>query len=98
MNNMGEDNRELKLDNNNKLSIKSTNNVVIKSSITIVGSNITLPVEIIADFSNIPNYLHYEYYQALIYQYNEDIKIYNNVDKESTKCNGVKPWYKRLFN
>ena len=95
---MGEDNNELKLDNNNKLSIKSTNNVVIKSSITIVGSNTTLPVEIIADFSNIPNYLHYEYYQALIYQYNEDIKIYNNVDEENIKHDDIKPWYKRLVN
>jgi hypothetical protein len=94
---MGEDNNKLKFDKN-KLSIKSSNNVVIKSSITIVGSNTTLPVEIIADFSNIPNYLHYEYYQALIYQYNKDIDIYNNVYKEPTKCNGVKPWYKRLFN
>jgi hypothetical protein len=95
---MGEDNNELKLDNNNKLSIESNTNVILESSITIVGSNTTLPVEIIADFSNIPNYLHYEYYQALIYQYNKDIKIYNNVDEESTKCNDIKPWYKRLFN
>jgi hypothetical protein len=95
---MGKDNNELKLDNNNKLSIKSSTNVIIESSITIVGTNTRVPVKIIADFSNIPNYLHYEYYQALIYQYHKDIKIYNNVYKEPTKCNGVKPWYKRLFN
>ena len=94
---MGEDNRELKFDNN-KLSIESTNNVVIKSSITIVCSNTTLPVKIIADFSNIPNHLHFEYYQALIHQYHKDIEVYNNVYKEPTKCNDVKPWYKRLFN
>jgi hypothetical protein len=93
---MDKDN-ELKLDNN-KLSIKSTNNMVIKSSIILVGSNTILPVEIIADFSNIPNYLHFEYYQALIYQYNKDIDIYNNVYKEPTKCDDIKPWYKRLFN
>jgi hypothetical protein len=95
---MDEDNNKLKLDNNNKLSIKSSNNVVIKSSIRIVGSNTTLPVEIIADFSNIPNYLHYEYYQALIYQYNKDIKVYNNMGEENIKRDDVEPWYKRLFN
>jgi len=93
---MDKDN-ELKLDNN-KLSIKSTNNMVIKSSIILVGSNTILPVEIIADFSNIPNYLHFEYYQALIHQYHKDIEVYNNMGEENIKRDDVEPWYKRLFN
>jgi len=95
---MGEDNRELKLDNNNKLSIESNTNVILESSITIVGTNTRVPVKIIGDFSNIPDKLHSVYLESLIYQYHKDIKIYNNVYKEPTKCNGVKPWYKRLFN
>ena len=84
--------------NKNKLSIESSTNVIIESIITIEGTNTRVPIKIIGDFTNIPDKLHSVYLESLIHQYSKDIEIYNNVDKEPTKCDGIKPWYKRLFN
>jgi len=85
-------------DNNNLIS-RTSNRVMIKSTIEIVGTNTELPVTIMADFNNVPEELHYQYYQTLAHQYHKDLKVYNNIHPDETvKSNIVKPWYKRLFS
>lgn len=86
------------LSNNDRLVVINKGIVTIESSIELINTNTTLPVQITADFSNIPAELQHQYYQALAHQYHKDIKVYSNIHPDETlKCNIVKPWYKRLF-
>lgn len=58
--------------------------VKLKNSISIVGSNTELPIEIVADFTNIPQHLHGTYLSALDSKYNADVRICGKVEpKES---------------
>jgi hypothetical protein len=88
----------LKLDTTGNFTMQGNGKVIISSTIELIGTNTELPVEIVADFSKVPTSLHSEYYQTLAYQYNKDLKVYSNINKETVKSNIVKPWYKRLFN
>lgn len=64
------------------LTMKGSGKVTIKSSITIAGSGTSLPIECIADFSNIPVNLHQVYFDAFQYQYGLGTNVYSNLDEE----------------
>ena len=51
------------------LIIKGSSKATIKSSITIMGTGTELPIEITADFKNIPPHLHQLYIQSMISSY-----------------------------
>lgn len=71
----------IKLNIENNLTVKSNGKVMIIRSIELIGTNTKLPVQIIADFSNIPSELHDEYLRTLCYQYNSDVRVYSNIGK-----------------
>ena len=93
-----ENNKFIITSDDNNLIVTTLPKVVIRSTIEIIGTNTELPITITADFNNIPKELHYQYYQALTYQYHKDVKVHSNIDDEPVKPDVVKPWYKRLFN
>ena len=47
------------------MTIKGSGKVIMHSSITAVGSGTELPIEITADFENIPPHLHEHYIGAM---------------------------------
>ena len=49
--------------------MKDSGKATIKSSITIMGTGTELPIEITADFKNIPPHLHQLYVQSMISSY-----------------------------
>jgi hypothetical protein len=51
------------------LTMKDSSKATIKSSITIMGTGTELPIEITADFENIPPHLHQLYIQSMISSY-----------------------------
>lgn len=75
------------------ISINSENNYItnnsskvkIKTSIEIIGSNKELPIEISADFTNIPEHLHQIYLDSFLYTYNKDINVFDNTKPEPPK-------------
>jgi hypothetical protein len=71
------------LNTNNKLTINIKPIVKIKNTISIVGSDNELPVEITADFTNISTHLHGIYLSALESQYLGDIRIWANTDTKT---------------
>lgn len=66
------------LDTNSNLTINVKPIVKVKNTISIVGSDHELPVEITADFTNIPPHLHGIYLSAIDSRYDSDIKIWDN--------------------
>jgi hypothetical protein len=63
------------------MNVKPT--VSIKNSISIAGSDTELPVEIVADFTNIPQHLHGIYLSALDSKYNSDLRIWENIESRT---------------
>jgi hypothetical protein len=59
--------------------------VSIKNSISIVGSDTELPVEILADFTNIPQHLHGIYLSALDSKYNSDVRVWKNTESKESE-------------
>jgi len=59
--------------------------VSIKNSIGIAGSDTELPVEILADFTNIPQHLHGIYLSALDIKYNSDVRVWENTEPKETE-------------
>jgi hypothetical protein len=51
------------------LIMKGSSKVTVKSSIKIFGTGTELPIEITADFENIPPHLHQLYIQSMIISY-----------------------------
>lgn len=51
--------------------------LTINSSICIKGTDTELPIDIVADFSDIPHSLHQIYYDAIISKYYNSTSIYN---------------------
>lgn len=72
----------LTLNSNNNLTINSKPLVKIKTSMEIVGSGTELPIEIIADFTDVPGHLHKSYLEAFKYKYFDKATIYNCIDEE----------------
>jgi hypothetical protein len=69
----------LSLDSNNTFTIKGSNEVTINNSIEILGTGTELSVKVVADFSNVPKHLHGIYLQSFQYQYDKDVRVWNNI-------------------
>ena len=70
-------------DDASKLTVKGSGKLIIKTAMELVGSKTELPVSIEADFTNIPEELHYLYYQMLVSQYNTRQMVHSSLyDKE----------------
>jgi hypothetical protein len=67
-------------DDSTKLTVSGNGKLAIKTNITIVGTDTELPIDIVADFSNIPEHLHQIYYESMVYKYSNSVSIYNNVE------------------
>lgn len=67
------------------LTMKGSGKVQIKTSIQIYGTGTKMPVNVEADFTNIPHHLHQIYYQSLISQYNTSVNVYNNTKDDEPK-------------
>ena len=65
------------------LITKSSSKVTIKSSITIMGTGTELPIEITADFENIPPHLHQCYIQSMMSSYGS-VNTYDNTKEDET--------------
>ena len=66
---------------NGRLTMKGSGLVTINTSIKIYGTGTELPINIVADFNNIPHNLHSLYYQSLISNYNTNIVAHKNLSK-----------------
>lgn len=66
---------------NGQLTMNSSSKAIIRASITMSGTNTTLPIEIVGDFKDIPANLHQFYMQAMLSSYG-NVNVYNNTDKE----------------
>lgn len=69
----------------NNLTINVKPIVSIKNSISIPGTNTELPIEIVADFTNVPKHLHGIYLSALDSKYNSDVIIWSNTDPKKSE-------------
>ena len=76
--------------NTNKLTIDVKPIVKVKNTISIVGSDHELPVEVTADFTNIPSHLHESYLMALQGKYVGDTKIWVMTDTETPEPKTIK--------
>ena len=73
-------------DDASKLTMKGSGKLIIKTAMELVGSKTELPISIEADFANIPNELHYLYYQMLVSQYNTRQMVHSSLyNKEEPK-------------
>ena len=66
---------------NGRLTIPATTKAIIKTSINIVGTGTTLPIEIVGEFKDIPPHLHQMYMQSMLSSYGS-VNVYNNTDDE----------------
>jgi hypothetical protein len=67
------------INRNENLNIKGGTKATIKTSISIVGTNTTLPIEIVGEFKDIPSNLHEFYIQSMLSSYG-NVNVYNNTD------------------
>ena len=63
------------------LTMEGSTKVTIKASQTIVGTGTQLPIEITADFKDVPPNLHQLYMQSMWASYGS-VNVYNNTDDE----------------
>ncbi len=63
------------------LTMEGSTKVTIKASQTIVGTSTQLPIEITADFKDIPPHLHQLYMQSMWASYGS-VNVYNNTDDD----------------
>lgn len=70
-------------DDSSKLTMKSNGKLTIKTSMAIAGTDTELPIDIVADFNNIPHHLHQIYYESVVYKYYNSVNIYNNTEPTS---------------
>ena len=70
----------LTFDNNNTLTINVKPIVTTKNSISIVGYDNDLSIDVTADFTNIPPHLHGIYLSAFESKYVGDVRIWANTD------------------
>ena len=63
------------------LTMKGSTKVTINASQTIVGTGTILPIQIIADFKDIPPHLHQLYMQSMWASYGS-VNVYDNTDDD----------------
>lgn len=68
-------------DNSNSITMKGSTKVTMKSSISIVGTDTELPIDITADFKDIPQHLHQIYMQSMMSSYGS-VNVYDNTKDE----------------
>ncbi len=68
---------------NGNLTINTKPIVNIKTSISILGTGTELPIDVVADFTDIPKHLHQLYLESLVSKYNSDTKVYCNIKEDS---------------
>ena len=68
-------------DNSGKLTMEGSTKVTINASQTIVGTGTILPIQIIADFKDIPPHLHQLYMQSMWASYGS-VNVYDNTNEE----------------
>jgi hypothetical protein len=73
----------LTLSTGNNLTIDVKPIVSIKNSISIACTDTELPVEIVADFTGVPQHLHGIYLSALDSKYNSNVKIFRNEEPKT---------------
>ena len=69
------------INRNENLNIKGGTKATIKTSISIVGTNTTLPIEIVGEFKDIPSNLHEFYIQSMLSSYG-NVGVYNNTNDD----------------
>lgn len=74
---------KLTLNTDNNLTINVKPIVTIKNSIIIAGTDTELPIEIVADFTDVPKHLHGIYLSSLDSKYNSDVKILRNKEPKT---------------
>jgi hypothetical protein len=72
------------------LMIKGSTKVTIKSSISIVGTDTELPIDITADFKDIPEHLHQIYMQSMMSSYG-NVDVYDNTKDEEPYSISIPP-------
>lgn len=70
------------LNSSENLTVNMKPIVKIQTNLDLIGTKTTLPVEIVADFTNVPENMHETYLSAFKYQYMGSVKIYNQTNKE----------------
>lgn len=75
---------------NENLMIKGSTKVIIKSSISIVGTDTELPVEIVGEFKDIPQHLHQIYMQSMMSSYGS-VDVYDNIKDEEPYSLSIPP-------
>lgn len=78
------------LNTDNRLTINVKPIVKIKNTISIIGTNTELPIEITADFTNIPTHLHEIYLSTLEYNYNHNIKARGYTNENNSEPKTIK--------
>ena len=63
------------------ITMKGSTKATIKSSITIVGTNLVLPIEIVGEFKDIPTHLHQMYIESMLASYSS-VNVHNNTNEE----------------
>ena len=63
------------------LTMEGSTKVTIKASQTIVGTGTQLPIEITADFKDVPPHLHQLYMQSMWASYGS-VNVYDNTNEE----------------
>lgn len=63
------------------LTMEGSTKVTIKASQTIVGTGTQLPIEVTADFKDIPPHLHQLYIQSMWASYGS-VNVYDNTNEE----------------
>ena len=63
------------------LTMEGSTKVTIKASQTIVGTGTQLPIEITADFKDVPPHLHQLYLQSMWASYGS-VNVYDNTNEE----------------
>lgn len=63
------------------ITMKGSTKATIKSSITIVGTNSVLPIEIVGEFKDIPTHLHQMYIESMLSSYGS-VNVHNNTNEE----------------
>ena len=66
---------------NGNLTINTKPIVKIKTSLEIVGTGTELPIEIIADFTDVPTHLHQMYFDSFTQLYVGGIKVHNCIEE-----------------
>ena len=70
------------LNSSENLTVNVKPMVKIKTNLDLIGTKTTLPIEIVADFTDVPESMRESYLSAFKYQYMGSVKIYSQFNDE----------------